>query len=83
MKKLRSGDYWAAEAEEGCRTPRHDGCRLPPEAKVCPPPPPRKKPYYGRRRAEKRKPPAGGYFQPPDLELFFALITPRRKAALL
>nr|GLL20864.1 hypothetical protein MTR_5g080040 [Ipomoea trifida] len=43
--EVNGGDGEAAllDVEEGCRTPTHDGCRLP-EAKV-PPPPPRKKPF--------------------------------------
>ncbi|CAK9133604.1 unnamed protein product [Ilex paraguariensis] len=52
--------------EEGCRTPRHDGCQIPADL-VCPPPP-RKKTVY----MKKRSPPKNGYFQPPDLEVFFA-----------
>nr|DAD28235.1 TPA_asm: hypothetical protein HUJ06_029703 [Nelumbo nucifera] len=61
--------------EEGCETPKHRDCRIP-MASVCPPPP-RKKPIYGK----KRDPPTNGYFQPPDLELLFA-IAPRREACV-
>ncbi|CAK9135633.1 unnamed protein product [Ilex paraguariensis] len=51
------------EGGGGCRTPTRDI----PAAVVCPPPP-RKKAMY----LKKRKPPKNGYFQPPDLEAFFA-----------
>ncbi|XP_010256881.1 PREDICTED: uncharacterized protein LOC104597159 [Nelumbo nucifera] len=61
------------EEEQGCQTPKHGECQIP-TASVCPPPP-RKKPVYGK----KRDPPKNGYFQPPDLEVLFAL-APRREA---
>ncbi|KAK3232035.1 hypothetical protein Dsin_003916 [Dipteronia sinensis] len=53
--------------EEGCRTPRHGGCRIP--ATLQCPPAPKKKPVNGRQRS----PPMNGYFQPPDLEVIFAM----------
>ncbi|KAK6929362.1 hypothetical protein RJ641_005567 [Dillenia turbinata] len=59
--------------EEGCKTPRHGGCRIP-AASVCPPAP-RKKMVCTKRR----DPPKNGYFQPPDLESLF-VISPRREA---
>ncbi|XP_057978935.1 cyclin-dependent protein kinase inhibitor SMR4 [Malania oleifera] len=66
------------EGGEGWTTPRHSGCRIPAEG-VCPPPPPRKKPlYYGKQG--RRDPPKNGYFQPPDLEVLFAVVTSRREA---
>lgn len=59
--------------EEGCVTPRHGGCRIP--ATLQCPPPPKKKPLY----LKQREPPKESYFQPPDLEVLFAM-KPRRKA---
>ncbi|XAR66269.1 hypothetical protein NMG60_11012440 [Bertholletia excelsa] len=60
-------------AEEGCRTPRRDNCQIP--AVMACPPAPRKKPAFFRQQ----NPPKEGYFQPPDLEVLFA-IPPRREA---
>ena len=54
---------------EECRTPRHIENQIP-AIFMCPPPPPRKKPIGGGRR---REPPKNGYFQPPDLDSFFAI----------
>ncbi|KAK3406982.1 hypothetical protein EUGRSUZ_K03114 [Eucalyptus grandis] len=63
-------------AEEGCVTPRHEECRIPPPS-VCPPPPKKKKqePAGGKRRDA----PKNGYFQPPDLDALFS-VAPRREA---
>ncbi|KAL2317221.1 hypothetical protein Fmac_031097 [Flemingia macrophylla] len=57
------------DTEEGCRTPKHSACRIPPPL-VCPPPPKKKRPavYATRKRLP---PPPNGYFAPPDLELIF------------
>nr|XP_016458636.1 PREDICTED: uncharacterized protein LOC107782280 [Nicotiana tabacum] len=60
--------------EEGCMTPRRDTCRIMVNS-LCPPPPPKKKRVYVK---QQRPPPKEGYFQPPDLELFFAIV--RREA---
>lgn len=58
-------DYGAVE--EGCRTPERGGCQIP-AASVCPPAPRKKAAAYRKQRRE----PKNGYFQPPDLEIFFA-----------
>ncbi|KAL5973366.1 Cyclin-dependent protein kinase inhibitor smr4 [Asimina triloba] len=63
-----------ASTGDGCVTPKH-GVYLIPKELVCPPPP-RKKAAVGRRR----DPPKNGYFQPPDLELLFALAPRQREA---
>ncbi|KAK3409160.1 hypothetical protein EUGRSUZ_J01238 [Eucalyptus grandis] len=63
-----------AEGDQ-CRTPRHRGCQIPVDM-ACPPPAPRKKAAYEGRR---RDPPKNGFFQPPDLELLFAVV-PQREA---
>lgn len=55
---------------DGCVTPKHGLYRVP--AVFACPPPPKKKPAIG-----KRDPPKDGYFQPPDLELIFALASRR------
>ncbi|KAL5733200.1 hypothetical protein ACOSP7_032538 [Xanthoceras sorbifolium] len=60
--------------EEGCRTPRHGGCRIP--ATFPCPPAPKKKPFNSTKQ---QGPPKNGYFQPPDLEAIFA-VAPRREA---
>lgn len=61
--------------EEGCSTPKRDDCQIP--VMMVPPPPPRKKRC---ECGDKMKPPENGYFQPPELELFFAM-RPRSEGA--
>lgn len=61
--------------EAGCATPRRSECRIP--VALGPPPPPKKKPFAFEER--KSDPPKNGYFQPPDLDLLFAM-APRRQA---
>ncbi|KAI3458680.1 hypothetical protein Pfo_015343 [Paulownia fortunei] len=56
------------QAEDLCRTPRHARCKIP-AAAVCPAAP-RKKPAVCLKQ---KIAPTDGYFQPPDLELFFAV----------
>ncbi|KDP42234.1 hypothetical protein JCGZ_02964 [Jatropha curcas] len=53
---------------DGCATPKRRECRIP-EPRECPPPP-KKRPL---RVGKKKEPPKNGYFQPPDLELLFAM----------
>ncbi|KAK6935830.1 hypothetical protein RJ641_032860 [Dillenia turbinata] len=69
------GSYATAVVEDGCATPRHDGCRI--RCDLMCPPPPKKKPlgFEGQRR----DPPKEGFFQPPDLELLFT-VPPRGQA---
>ncbi|KAK4366388.1 hypothetical protein RND71_014268 [Anisodus tanguticus] len=57
--------------EKGCSTPKRDDCQIP--VMMVPPPPPRKKRKYDCG-GDKRKPPENGYFQPPEVELFFAML---------
>ncbi|CAJ2653187.1 unnamed protein product [Trifolium pratense] len=59
------------DIEEGCRTPKHSGCRIP--VMACPPAP-KKKP---RANSIKRAPPKNGYFKHPDLELIFRVVPTR------
>ncbi|CAN6692747.1 unnamed protein product [Malus baccata var. baccata] len=54
---------------------RYNEFRIP-EA-VAPPPAPKKKAYWVGKK--NKKPPKNGYFNPPDLELLFA-VTPVRQA---
>ncbi|KAJ9540023.1 hypothetical protein OSB04_026529 [Centaurea solstitialis] len=58
-------------ADEGCRTPKRSGFRVPMK---CPPAPKKKAAHL-----KQKKPPANGYFQSPDLEVFFAMA--RRREA--
>ncbi|KAL7586565.1 hypothetical protein Lser_V15G36205 [Lactuca serriola] len=61
--------------EDGCRTPKQSGCRIP---ATCPPAPRKKQAY-----SKQRNPPENGYFQPPDLEILFAMPpTPIREACI-
>ncbi|CAH1430628.1 unnamed protein product [Lactuca virosa] len=61
--------------EDGCRTPKQSGCRIP---ATCPPAPRKKQAYL-----KQRSPPENGYFQPPDLEILFAMPpTPIREACI-
>ncbi|KAL0915105.1 hypothetical protein M5K25_015505 [Dendrobium thyrsiflorum] len=62
--------------EQGWETPKRGECRIPAELPC--PPPPRKRPPATAKRQE---PPIGGYFQPPDLEVLFAL-APRREVCV-
>ncbi|OMO62026.1 hypothetical protein CCACVL1_23071 [Corchorus capsularis] len=65
------------EEQDGLSTPTRGECRIPAE-KACPPPPPKKKPFsFGKRK----EPPKNGYFQPPDLDMLFAMGT-RRQACV-
>ncbi|XP_076944497.1 cyclin-dependent protein kinase inhibitor SMR4-like [Bidens hawaiensis] len=57
--------------EEGCRTPKRSVCEIP---MTCPPAPRKKQAYL-----KHRDPPENGYFQPPDLEVFFAMGPTRRE----
>ncbi|KAJ4704653.1 Cyclin-dependent kinase inhibitor [Melia azedarach] len=59
------------EEDEGCTTPKH---RIIPVSSVCPPPPKKKS-----VSPKKRDPPKNGFFQPPDLDAFFAM--PLRREA--
>lgn len=63
------------DKEEGCRTPRHRGSRIP--AAVACPAAPRKKPVVNSTK--KKILPKNGYFIPPDLELIFSVL-PTREA---
>ncbi|KAG2730315.1 hypothetical protein I3760_01G286300 [Carya illinoinensis] len=60
--------------EEGCVTPRHNDCQIP-TALACPPAPKKKMALVKHRN----QPSKNGFFQPPDLEVLFAM-TPRREA---
>ncbi|XP_022756612.1 cyclin-dependent protein kinase inhibitor SMR4-like [Durio zibethinus] len=65
------------EEQEGWSTPTRRECRIP-VVKECPPPPTKKKLFsFGK----KREPPKNGYFQPPDLETFFSMVTTRQACA--
>ncbi|GAU31137.1 hypothetical protein TSUD_212440 [Trifolium subterraneum] len=66
------------DIEEGCRTPKHSGCRIP--VMVCPPAP-KKKP--GVNSTKKRVPPKNGYFEHPDLELIFRVVPSQQGKALI
>ncbi|TQE00431.1 hypothetical protein C1H46_013939 [Malus baccata] len=66
--------------EKGCCTPKRSEFRIP-EA-VAPPPAPKKKAFWvGKKKKNKKppQPPKNGYFNPPDLELLFA-VTPVQQA---
>ncbi|KAK7321522.1 hypothetical protein VNO77_32257 [Canavalia gladiata] len=64
-------------SEEGCCTPKRSACRIP-AAMVCPPAPKKKPAVYLPRQ---RVPPKNGYFMPPDLELIFRVVPPRKALA--
>ncbi|KAK2984335.1 hypothetical protein RJ640_009364 [Escallonia rubra] len=64
------GGYW--EVEDGCSTPKQGAYRIP-VATECPPPPRKSRPGSVKQRC----PPKNGYFQPPDLETFFAMASRR------
>ncbi|CAL9130032.1 unnamed protein product, partial [Musa textilis] len=71
MKKAMKIERHEGEREMGgWETPKRAECRIP-TAIRCPPPPKKKSPAMalGKRRA----PPKNGYFNPPDLEVLFAL----------
>lgn len=61
-----------AVVEEGCATPKHEGCRIPSVPLVCPPPPRKKRWSAYGSGGGKREPPKDGYFRSPEIELFFA-----------
>lgn len=65
------------DIEEGCRTPKHSGCRIP-AAIICPPAPKKKQAVFPTR---KKVPPKSGYFKPPDLELIFRVVPVRESIA--
>ncbi|KAJ9175737.1 hypothetical protein P3X46_014262 [Hevea brasiliensis] len=62
---------------EGCKTPKGHESRIP-TALACPPAPKKKLVYF-----MERIPPKDGYFQPPDLEAFFAIAPRTRRKACL
>ncbi|KAK9069136.1 hypothetical protein SSX86_013252 [Deinandra increscens subsp. villosa] len=66
------GELKMKPAEEGCATPRHDGCRIPPVPAVCPPPPKKKRWSAYCSGGRGREPPKNGYFRSPEIEIFFA-----------
>lgn len=70
---LQISEMEAVRREEGWETPKQVECRIPTDL-LCPPPPPRKR---SPAIAKRREPPKGGYFQPPDLEVLFALAPSR------
>ncbi|KAL3523839.1 hypothetical protein ACH5RR_016673 [Cinchona calisaya] len=80
-----SYDYGVEEEEEeGCRTPTHEGSRIPWMAAECPPAPRKKRlDHHINQQQQKKKQrgvvvvPKDGYFQHPDLELLFKLMTTR------
>ncbi|KAJ8459870.1 hypothetical protein OPV22_032796 [Ensete ventricosum] len=79
MKKAVKIERHEGEREMGgWETPKRAECRIP-TAIRCPPPPKKKSPAMapGKRRA----PPKNGYFNPPDLEVLFAL-SQRREACV-
>ncbi|AES99379.1 hypothetical protein MtrunA17_Chr5g0435431 [Medicago truncatula] len=61
--------------EEGCRTPKHSGCRIPPST-MCPSAPKKKPVVYS---SKKNVPPKDGYFNHPDLELIFRVLPIRER----
>lgn len=66
------------EIEEGCRTPKHSGCRIP-VVTMCPSAPKKKPVVYSTK---KKVPPKNGYFQHPDLddlELIFKVLPIRER----
>ncbi|PKU76061.1 hypothetical protein MA16_Dca011429 [Dendrobium catenatum] len=66
----------ADRREQGWETPKRGECRIPAEL-PCPPPPRKRSPTM----VKTQEPPIGGYFQPPDLEVLFALV-PRREVCV-
>ncbi|KZV54103.1 hypothetical protein F511_28862 [Dorcoceras hygrometricum] len=66
----------AQVAEDICRTPPHDQCRIPAPS-VCPAAPRKKPAMYVEQRVLS---PKDGYYQSPDMEVFFAVAL-RREAA--
>ncbi|GAB4824435.1 hypothetical protein Ancab_007320 [Ancistrocladus abbreviatus] len=69
------GEGGVAVADDGCMTPTHDDYQIP-VARFPPPPPKKKRCSYGRKKAAKN-----GFFNPPDLEIIFTMIT-RREACV-
>lgn len=68
------------EVEEGYRTPTHEGSRIPVVAAECPPAPKRKRIYMQKQKQQKRSMPRkakDGYFQHPDLDLLFKMMSTR------
>uniref|UniRef100_A0A0E0C1E0 Uncharacterized protein n=1 Tax=Oryza meridionalis TaxID=40149 RepID=A0A0E0C1E0_9ORYZ len=68
------------EELQGWEMPRREECRIPVMSQC--PAPPRKRPVVlPELGKERREPPKDRYFQPPDLELLFVLVPPRRQAS--
>ena len=68
------------EVEEGYRTPTHEGSRIPVAAAECPPAPKRKRVYTKKQKQQQRsmpQKPKDGYFQHPDLDLLFKMMSTR------
>ncbi len=81
--EMEHGEEVAAMEEElkGWDTPRREECRIPVATPQCPAPPRKRPVALPELGKERREPPKGGYFQPPDLELLFVLVPPRRQAS--
>ncbi|KAF5770918.1 putative cyclin-dependent protein kinase inhibitor SMR [Helianthus annuus] len=60
-------------ADDGCRTPKRSGFRVPMK---CPAAPKKK-----TVKSKQKMPPASGYFQSPDIEIFFAMACRRGACA--
>lgn len=73
--------YGLMEEEEGYRTPTHEGCRIPRVAVECPPAPKRKRVYMKKQQRRNSTPqqPKDGYFQHPDIDLLFKMMSTTRE----